>query len=50
MRSMLNKADMEARHRYCKQIDGMVNDIFIGNMNDDCEYAVTGGQEEMDVF
>lgn len=29
---------------------GMVNDIFIENMNDDCEYAVIGGQEDMDLF
>jgi hypothetical protein len=29
---------------------GMVNDIFIENMNDDCEYATIGGQEEMDAF
>lgn len=29
---------------------GMVNDIFIENMNDDCEYATIGGQDEMDAF
>jgi hypothetical protein len=29
---------------------GMVNDIFIENMNNDCEYAMIGGQEEMDAF
>ncbi len=29
---------------------GMVNDIFIENMNDDCGYAMIGGQEEMDAF
>jgi hypothetical protein len=27
-----------------------VNDIFIENMNDDCEYATIGGQDEMDAF
>ncbi len=29
---------------------GMVNDIFIENSNDDCEYATIGGQGEMDAF
>ena len=29
---------------------GMVNDLFIESMNDDCEYAIIGGQYEMDAF
>ena len=29
---------------------GMVNDIFIENSNDDCEYATVASQEEMDAF
>ncbi len=29
---------------------GMVNDIFVENANDDCEYAVAATQEDMDAF
>ena len=29
---------------------GMVNDIFVENMNDDCEYASVATQEDMDAF
>ncbi len=29
---------------------GMVNDIFVENMNDDCEYAEVATQEDYDAF
>ncbi|MCR5107248.1 MAG: hypothetical protein K6B28_03720 [Lachnospiraceae bacterium] len=29
---------------------GMVNDIFVENMNDECEYAAVATQEDYDAF
>ena len=29
---------------------GMVNDIFVENMNDDCDYATVATQEDFDSF
>ncbi len=29
---------------------GMVNDIFVENMNDDCAYDTIASQEDMDAF
>ncbi len=29
---------------------GMVNDIFVENMNDDCDYSTVATQEDFDAF